>query len=184
VIEVKIVGRGGQGVVLASQILAAAFFEKGHWVQAFPSFGAERRGAPVGAFVRVSDRRIFQRCAIRRPDWIIVLDPGLLAGPATLAGVTAESSLVANRAEGEGGLEGPWGRRFRIDATAIAREAGLATTSFPLVNAAMAGAFAGACGLLEREEVAAAVGRLMGSKAEANQAAAREAFARVREVAP
>jgi len=67
-IEVKISGRGGQGAVLASQVLAAAFFEKGFYVQSFPSFGAERRGAPVSAFLRVDTKEITLRYSVQSPD--------------------------------------------------------------------------------------------------------------------
>ncbi len=76
--EIRIDGRGGQGNVVAAYMLAEAGFEAGRYVQAFPSFGPERRGAPVAAFVRVSERPIRRRCQILEPRYVIVQDPGLL----------------------------------------------------------------------------------------------------------
>jgi len=178
VIEIQLAGRGGQGAVLASQILAEALFDKGMHIQAFPSFGAERRGAPVAAFLRVSDRPIRQRCAIQQPDWLIAFDAGLVASAAG----NAKTSLVVNRGEGEVQPRGAWGRVFRVDATAIAQELGLRTSSFPLVNTAMLGALARTSGLVDLESLLAAIRKLAAQKADANVAAAREAYARVQEV--
>ena len=76
--EIRIDGRGGQGNVVAAYMLAQAGFEAGRFVQAFPSFGPERRGAPVAAFVRVSDRPIRRRCQISQPRYVIIQDPSLL----------------------------------------------------------------------------------------------------------
>src|SRR4030043_1710081 len=77
-IEIRIHGRGGQGAVIASEVLAAAFFKEGKYVPAFPAFGVERRGAPVAAFTRVDDQPIRIRHNIYEPDHIIVLDPTLM----------------------------------------------------------------------------------------------------------
>ncbi len=77
-IEIRTHGRGGQGAVIASEILAEAFFREGKYVQAFPAFGVERRGAPVVAFTRVADDEIRERCEIYEPDHLIVLDPVLI----------------------------------------------------------------------------------------------------------
>src|SRR5947207_799056 len=76
--ELRIHGRGGQGAVIASKVLASALFREGRSVQAFPAFGVERRGAPVTAFVRVSDGPILLRCEITAPDDLIILDPTLI----------------------------------------------------------------------------------------------------------
>ena len=75
--EIRFHGRGGQGAVVASIVLASAFFKEGKFVQAFPSFGAERRGAPVVAFTRVSDQEIRERFGIYEPDCLIILDSSL-----------------------------------------------------------------------------------------------------------
>lgn len=179
-IEIKIVGRGGQGAVLASHLLAATFFDRGLFVQAFPSFGPERRGAPVAAFVRVSDRPIHHRCGVRSPDWLIAFGPELLA--AAVAGLEAKTSVVANATQAELRALTLPGRLFLVDATGVAREQGL-HAAFPLVNTAMVGAFARASGLLQLPEVLEAVRRQAG-RAEENAAAVREAYERVAEVRP
>jgi 2-oxoacid:acceptor oxidoreductase gamma subunit (pyruvate/2-ketoisovalerate family) len=175
--EIQIAGRGGQGAVLASQILAEALFAKGMWIQAFPSFGAERRGAPVAAFLRVSDREIRQRCALQEPDWLVAFDAGLVAG----AAATAKTCLVVNRGSGGEQPRGSWGRVYSVDATAIAQGLGLRTSSFPLVNTAMLGAFAKASGQIDLESLLGAIRKLASQKVEANEAAAREAYERVQE---
>jgi len=73
--ELRIHGRGGQGAVIASKLLAVALFREGHWVQSFPAFGVERRGAPVTAFLRFDSAPIRLRCEITEPDDLVVLDP-------------------------------------------------------------------------------------------------------------
>ncbi len=95
-IEVKISGRGGQGAVLASQVLATAFFEKGFYVQSFPSFGAERRGAPVSAFLRVDSKEITLRYSVQSPDWIVLFDANLLKNPMVMAGMSGKTCLLVN----------------------------------------------------------------------------------------
>ena len=76
--EIRFHGRGGQGAVIGSEVLAHAFFLEDKFVQAFPAFGVERRGAPVAAFCRVSDQPIYHRNQIYTPDHVIVLDESLL----------------------------------------------------------------------------------------------------------
>ena len=77
-IEIRFHGRGGQGAVIASKVLASAIYKQGQYAQSFPSFGVERRGAPVAAFTRIDDKPILIRCEIYQPDHLIVLDPTLL----------------------------------------------------------------------------------------------------------
>ena len=95
-IEIVISGRGGQGSVLASQILASAFFDKGNFVQAFPSFGAERRGAPVSAFLRVDSKEITLRCGIINPQWIILFDHNLMNNFLTTDDTQSKRSFLVN----------------------------------------------------------------------------------------
>jgi pyruvate ferredoxin oxidoreductase gamma subunit len=96
VTEIRIQGRGGQGNVVAAYMLAQAGFEAGRFVQAFPSFGPERRGAPVAAFVRISDLPIRRRCQVREPSYIIIQDPSLLHAPGTLQGVRQGGGILIN----------------------------------------------------------------------------------------
>ena len=181
-VEIKIAGRGGQGAVLASQILAEGLFYQGLAVQSFPSFGAERRGAPVAAFVRVDKREITLRCAVKRPDWLILMDPNLISNPMVMAGVDESTIVLVNAltAAPIGNLAG--NRVFTVNATAIAGRMGLVTASFPIVNTAMVGAFAAASGLLELAAISRVVAANAPIKKEENVDAAREAFDAVTEV--
>jgi 2-oxoacid:acceptor oxidoreductase gamma subunit (pyruvate/2-ketoisovalerate family) len=182
-IEIKISGRGGQGIVLASQILAAAFFKNGMWVQAFPSFGAERRGAPVSAFVRADREEMTLRCGVYHPDWIIVLDSQLLGNPMILSGIRDGGSILFNGKEIPEGFQRPAkGQVFMVDAVAIAKSFRLGSASFPIVNTAMAGAFAKASGLVSCESVLEAVREAVPVEPERNEAAAREAYEQVKEI--
>ena len=179
-IEIKISGRGGQGIVLASQILATAFFRNGMWVQAFPSFGAERRGAPVSAFVRADREEMTLRCGVYHPDWIIVLDSQLLGNPMILSGIKEGGSILVNGKRTPEGFQ-RMGRSqvFTVDAVAIAQSFHLGSASFPIVNTAMAGAFSRASGLIPLESVLEAVREAVPVEKERNEAAAREAYERV-----
>ena len=76
--QIRIHGRGGQGVVTAAEMMSIAAFQKGHHAQAFPSFGSERTGAPVVAYCRVDDKEIRLREPILEPDAVIIQDPTLL----------------------------------------------------------------------------------------------------------
>jgi 2-oxoacid:acceptor oxidoreductase gamma subunit (pyruvate/2-ketoisovalerate family) len=182
-IEIKFAGRGGQGAVLASQILAHTLFRQGLWVQAFPSFGAERRGAPVAAFLRVDSEEITLRCGIARPDWLVVFDAGLLENPMVVQGADAATAILLNSRAAPARLApGLGGRLFHVDATGIAEALGLKTTSFTIVNTAMVGAFAGASGLVDIAGVSRTIMEKAPVKAEENAAAARRACEQVREV--
>jgi len=181
-IEIKISGRGGQGVVLASQILAGAFFKNGMWVQAFPSFGAERRGAPVSAFVRADREELTLRCGVSHPDWIIVLDFQLLGNPMILSGIKESGSILVNGKKIPEGFQRMGKIQvFTVDAVAIAQSFHLVSASFPIVNTAMAGAFARASGLIPLKSLLEAVKEMAPAEKERNEAAAREAYEQVRE---
>jgi len=180
-IEVKISGRGGQGAVLASQVLATAFFEKGFCVQSFPSFGAERRGAPVSAFLRVNSKEITLRYSVQSPDWIILFDVNLLKNPMVMAGMTEKTCLLVNSGSPKAVEVRGCKALYVVDASSIAEEFKLRTTSFSMVNTAMVGAFARASGLLDLESIEKAVGDLAPVKKESNVAAARKAFGTVKE---
>jgi 2-oxoacid:acceptor oxidoreductase gamma subunit (pyruvate/2-ketoisovalerate family) len=180
--EVKISGRGGQGVVLASQILAAAFFERGMYVQSFPSFGAERRGAPVSAFLRTDSREITLRHSVQEPDWMVFFDAELLHNPMVMGGMTGKTSLLLNAPPNKA-LSLPAGHAvFAADATGVAERLNLKSTSFPMVNTAMVGAFARAADLIDLGRVLSAIKGLVPAKKEDNAEAARQAYESVRKV--
>ncbi|GAA4474753.1 2-oxoacid:acceptor oxidoreductase family protein [Phytohabitans houttuyneae] len=173
--EVRIHGRGGQGVVTAAELLAAAAFADGRRAQAFPSFGSERTGAPVVAFCRIAERPIRLREPILRPDALIVQDATLLRQTDVLAGLADDGLVLVNstRQLTELGLPGRGGRVVVVPASRLARE----HLGRPLPNAALLGGFAALCGLIRLEAVTAAIrARFAGRLGEANAAAATAAY--------
>lgn len=175
--ELRIHGRGGQGAVIASKLLATALFLEGKSVQSFPAFGVERRGAPVTAFLRTSDGPILLRCEITKPDGLIVLDPTLIAAVDVAAGLKDGGSILVNA---EGGPETfpKLADRFRVgtvDASAVAREAGLGSKNQPIVNTAILGAFAAFSGIVSLDSVCKAIESEVPFKTADNVAAARAA---------
>ncbi len=180
-IEIRIHGRGGQGGVIASKVLAETFFREGWDVQAFPAFGVERRGAPVAAFVRADVKPIRLRCQVERPDALIVLDPTLLEDPATLTGLVPEGWVVVNTDLDPTALPIPLAFRVAaVDAGGIALRHGLGSASAPIVNTAILGAFARATGSVSLPALRAAIAATVPAKAAQNAAAAAEAFTRTR----
>ncbi|MEK7329708.1 MAG: 2-oxoacid:acceptor oxidoreductase family protein [Candidatus Eisenbacteria bacterium] len=174
--ELRIHGRGGQGAVIASKLLASALFLEGKSVQSFPAFGVERRGAPVTAFVRLSDGPILLRCEITEPDDLIVLDPTLVGAIDVTAGLKPGGSILIN-CERLPDDYPELTKRFRVatvDASAVARRHGLGSRTQPIVNTAFLGAFASFLGLVTLESVCRAI-QEDAPRAEANIAAAREA---------
>src|SRR5512141_1912198 len=125
-IAIRFHGRGGQGAVGASKLLANAFFREGWQVQAFPSFGAERTGAPVMAFLRIDRKPITAHYQIYEPDHVVVLDPVLLKTVNVTAGLRAGGWVLANSAHAPGDIEipGEFGAAT-CDATSIALAHGL-----------------------------------------------------------
>lgn len=178
--ELRIHGRGGQGAVIASKLLAAALFHEGRSVQSFPAFGVERRGAPVTAFLRVADGPIRLRCEVTNPDDIVVLDPTLIGQVDVTAGLKPGGLVLVNSAA-------PAARyaeldRFRVvtvDASEIARRHGLGSRTQPIVNTAILGAFATASGLVSLESVLEAIREDVPMRTDENVAAAEEAAAAV-----
>ncbi len=180
--EVRFHGRGGQGTVVASQVLAVALFREGRQVQSFPAFGVERRGAPVTAFLRVSDAPILLRCEVTEPDDLVVLDPTLVEAVDVTAGLKPGGTVLIDSERPPESytmlLE-----RFRVatvDARSIASRYGLGSKTQPIVNTAILGAFAVHTGLVALESVCAAIQEELPTKREANVGAARAAAAAVR----
>ena len=180
-LELRIHGRGGQGAVIASKLLAMALFHEGRSVQSFPAFGVERRGAPVTAFLRVADAPILLRCEVTAPDALIVLDPTLIDAVDVTAGLKPGGSILVN-SERLGADYPELARRFRVvtvDASAIARRHGLGSRTQPIVNTAILGAFAATSGQVSLDSVCAAIEAEVRVDPLANVAAAREAAAAV-----
>jgi pyruvate ferredoxin oxidoreductase gamma subunit len=172
--EIRLHGRGGQGVVLAATILgtAAALYEGKHAVS-FPSFGAERRGAPVTAFTRITDTPVRRRSQIYAPTIVVVLDDSLFANVPVTDGLVEGGWLVVNSHRAVRDLPVPKGARVCvIDATSIARE----KLGVPITNTAMLGALAGATGLVGLAAVEKAIAEVLPERlVKANQEAARAA---------
>lgn len=143
VIEIVIVGRGGQGGVTLAKLVAGMHFSRGRHVQAFGSYGAERAGAPIKAFIRIDDREILSRNQIYEPDDVIVLDPALIS-PAVATGLKPAGWLILNSPEPPERFA-EWFDGYRVatvDATRIALACSLGTRTTPIVNTTMLGAIA------------------------------------------
>ncbi len=177
-VEVRILGRGGQGVVLASRLIALALFKEGWWVQSFPTFGAERRGAPIAAFVRADKERILLRCGVVSPDVVMVLDDTLFSDIDVFSGLKKGGTVIVNT---KGEVPVSLGRLFTVDAVKIAVDLGLGSISYPLVNTAMVGAFARVTGLVGIEGVEEAIRELVSVNLEKNLTAVRRAYDEVKE---
>jgi len=175
-IEIRFHGRGGQGAVVASQILASALFKEGKYVQSFPTFGVERRGAPVAAFIRVDDEPILLRCEVYNPDYAVVLDPTLIAAIDITTGLKRDGWVLINtdRSPKEFRLDGY--RVATVDANHIAVKYRLGSPTNPIVNTAILGAFARMSGLVKLETLLETIREEVPLKPEENAAAAEEAY--------
>jgi 2-oxoisovalerate/pyruvate ferredoxin oxidoreductase gamma subunit len=175
--EIRIHGRGGQGAVVAAQILAVALHNEGRSVQSFPAFGMERRGAPVAAFVRFDDRPIRVRSYIYEPDHVIVLDTNLLSTGLVLKGLKKNGWVIVNSASKNDRLGVPRGYRLGlVDASGIAVMNRLGSASIPIVNTGILGAFSKATGLVGIDSVVSAISEAAPIKRQENMHAARQAF--------
>jgi len=180
-IEVRFHGRGGQGAVIASEILASALFSGGRYVQTFPQFGVERRGAPVSAFLRIDDKPINLRCRIYNPDHIIVLDPILIESVNVTDGLKKGGWIVINTTKSP--KDFPNFSDFRVavvDASGIAIKYRLGPKTAPIVNTAILGAFARATGLVSLESILKAMEDYVPVKLDDNKRAAKEAYEEVK----
>lgn len=178
--QVRIHGRGGQGVVTAAEMLSIAAFEEGRHAQAFPSFGSERTGAPVVAFCRIADQEIRLREPIMEPDAIIIQDPTLLHQVDCFAGLKQDGYILINTTKtfeqlGLGDFVRDW-HPERL-CTVGATELGLKHVGRPVPNVPLLGGFAAVSELIKLESVAKAIrDKFSGKVAEGNIAAATEAY--------
>jgi 2-oxoisovalerate ferredoxin oxidoreductase gamma subunit len=151
--EIRIHGRGGQGGVTAAEMLARAAFKEGKWVQAIPFFGAERRGAPVKAFVRLADKPIRVRSQVYNPDYVIVLDSALLDIVDVTEGLKDNGIVIINTRKHPKEIGVRESRLATVDATGIALELQLVVAGLPILNTPMLGAFAKATEEVKLESV-------------------------------
>lgn len=183
--EIRFHGRGGQGAVIGSEVLAHAVFFEDKYVQSFPAFGVERRGAPVTAFCRIDDQQIFLRNQIYEPDHIVVLDPSMLGNPAITQGLKKNGTVLINGKQSPEFYTDVIGTDFQIhviDAAAVAVEHRLGSPSNPIVNTAILGAFAKATGLVTINSIEHAIREYVPVKKENNVKAAHAAYQRVLKV--
>jgi len=179
--EIRFHGRGGQGAVILAQLTAKAAFLEGKWPQAMVFFGAERRGAPVEAFARISDREILVRSKVYEPDYVVVLDPSLFEALDLTQGLREGGSLLVNSAKKLKFSESFLSRNrvCYVDATGIALELNLIVAGQPVVNTAMLGAFAKTTGEIRLESAEKVVREEWpGDVGELNSKAVRLAYKR------
>ncbi len=175
-IEIKFRGRGGQGAVVASEILGRAFFMEGRYAQCFSIFGGERRGAPVTSFLRVDDQPILLKCQIRNPDHIILFDLSLTNELEICKELKSGGMVLINtdrKIESFSEM-----RVFKIgliDATSIAQGIGLGD----MCNTAMLGAYARLFPLVKIETLIEVIKKMVPSKVEGNIQAVKEAYEKV-----
>ncbi len=178
--QVRIHGRGGQGVVTAAEMLSLAAFDEGRHAQAFPSFGSERNGAPVVSFCRIDDRPIRLREPVAEPDALIIQDPTLLHQVDVFAGLRPDGYMLINTAKSLGDLgldefvkDFQPERLLTVPASDLARE----HTGRPIANAALLAGFAALSGLISLESVVLAIGEKLPARlVDGNVAAARDAY--------
>ncbi|MEB3825856.1 MAG: 2-oxoacid:acceptor oxidoreductase family protein [Desulfurococcales archaeon] len=176
-IEIRWHGRGGQGAVTASEAVSAAAILDGRYALAFPEFGAERRGAPVRAYTRISDDPVIPRTPVTRPDIIVILDPSLMH-PEYMEGLKPNGVVVANTPlppEKTARIlkVKPGVKIGVIDATKLAME----VLKRPIVNTAMLGALVKTTGVVSLENVEKAImEKFPGKIGELNRELIRRAY--------
>ena len=175
-LEIRWHGRGGQGAVTSAELLALAAIEEGKFAQAFPSFGPERRGAPVLVFNRISNvNPIRARVSVTNPDIVVILDPGLIYITDVTSGLKNDGTLVINTPKTlvdiKSELSGPW-KLAVVHATSIARE----TLGIPIVNTTVLGALVKATGIIELESLTEPLKERFGARAKGNINACHRAY--------
>jgi len=176
-IEIRFHGRGGQGTVVASKILADALAKEGNYVQAYPEFGVERRGAPVFAFMRIDNKPIYDKSRIYTPDHVVVVDPTLVEAIDVTEGLKAGGYIIINSDKKP--QEFKFSQKFKVftvDATEIAVKHKLGTLAAPIVNTAIVGAVVKILRLTKLESLTEAIREGVPLKPEDNIKAAIEAF--------
>jgi pyruvate ferredoxin oxidoreductase gamma subunit len=174
-IEIRLHGRGGQGAVTSAELLALAAIKEGKYAQAFPSFGPERRGAPVVAYCRISDEPIKVRAAIEKPDLVLVLDPSILRLVNVSNGLKEDGVLVTNTRFSPEEIKKELNVKTRlatVNATGIARE----ELGLPITNTTMLGALLKASEVVDKESLIEPLQERFGRIAERNIKAFERAY--------
>jgi len=176
-IEIRWHGRGGQGAVTSAEILAEAAISEGKYAQAFPSFGPERRGAPVQAFVRISSGQpIRNRSSITEPDVVAVLDPGLLRIVNVTSGLKPGGIVIVNTTKTPQQIQ----EEFNINATVAtvgATKIALELLGVPITNTTMIGAVIKATEMVRTDSITEPLKKRFGRLAEKNFESMKRAYA-------
>jgi 2-oxoacid:acceptor oxidoreductase gamma subunit (pyruvate/2-ketoisovalerate family) len=176
-LELRLHGRGGQGTVVAVKVLADALCREGKFVQAFPEYGVERRGAPVRAFLRIGDDVIYERSKIYEPDHIVILDPSLIGLIELTDGLKKGGWIIVNSSRKPEGLK--FDKKFNVatvPARGIAMKYHLGSESTPIVNTAILGGVVKILKLCSLESLLDAIREGVPRKKEENIKAAEESY--------
>ncbi len=176
-IEIRFHGRGGQGTVVASKVMADALAKEGNFVQAYPEFGVERRGAPVFSFIRIDNQPIYDKSRIYAPNHVVVVDPTLVEVIDITEGLKDGGVIIINSEKDPASFKFP--AKFKvatINATGIAVKHKLGTLAAPIVNTAIVGAVMKILNLTKLEPLLAAIKEGVPIRPEDNMAAAKEAY--------
>jgi pyruvate ferredoxin oxidoreductase gamma subunit len=174
-LEVRWHGRGGLGAVTSAELVARAAIEEGKYAQSFPLFGPERRGAPVMAFLRISDEVIRMRTDVTEPEIVVVLDPTLLRLVNVTAGLKENGKVIINSRKSPEQLKSDFGFKWplaSVDASKIARE----TIGTPITNTAMIGAFLKVTEAVKMDSLVEQLNERFGKNAAANFEAVKRAY--------
>ena len=173
--EVRWHGRGGQGAVTSTELIALAAINKEKYAQSFPSFGPERRGAPVQAFLRVGDEPIRVRSEIANPDIVVVLNPDLFESVDVTAGLKQNGVLVINTKKSMDEIKATHGKNHKVaivNAMKIARE----SIGLPITNTTMIGALLKVAPLVDLDDMIGPLEHRFGKVAEKNITAMKRAY--------
>jgi pyruvate ferredoxin oxidoreductase gamma subunit len=174
-LELRLHGRGGQGAVTSAEMLALAAISEGKYALAFPSFGPERRGAPVQAFVRTDDKPVRVRTEITEPDVVAVLDAGLLSIVDVTSGLKKNGVVIVNTKSTPAELEPLLGDNWSV-ATINATSVALETIKVPIVNTTMLGAILKVTDMVKMESLEEPLKHRFGARARQNFEACKKAY--------
>lgn len=175
ILEVRWHGRGGLGAVTAAELIASAAINEGRYAQSFPSFGPERRGAPVLASLRISDEFVRIRTDIYEPDIVVILDPGLLRVVDVTAGLKEDGKLIINSRKSPDQLKSDFGYKWPV-ASVNASKIAMETIKLPITNTAMIGALLKVTDVVKMDSLIEQLQERFGTRAEANIEAMKRAY--------
>ncbi|MEM0374302.1 MAG: 2-oxoacid:acceptor oxidoreductase family protein [Sulfolobaceae archaeon] len=183
-LEIRFHGRGGQGVVTAANVLAEAAYFEGLWSSSFPIYGAERRGAEIEAYCRISDKPIRITSPIENPDYIVVIDPTLLyISQNVYRGIKPTTEFIINSFKSNIMLDNIKNKLYIINATKIAKELGLVKSGWPMVNIVILGALIKVIKIISLNSLKKAIfEEFEGKIAELNAKAVEIAYDSIKEV--